>query len=331
MRSPPTQKQIAAKLGLSQTLVSRVLAGRGEEIGASKATIRRIKELAAEWNYQPNASSLALLGVPTRTIGIVVKDFEDPFFGSLIGILQGLAREYGHSLLLSGGEERDLNALRRYAIDGIILTGSDFSPSIHGPKGLGKVQIGTGLITPGAQQIHMDEEAAVRDLVEYLTGLGHRTIGFVGHTTANHQRRLKLLQAEMAKRGLPIKEAYFETMDSRVAQVPGKRLLDGKRRPSAVVAADDTVALSFMSYAYVRGLKIPQDLSLVGVDDIPVAAQLIPALTTIRQPLKAMAEKAFSLLTEGEQPKDLQPICLRGELVVRGTCSSPNQKSYPKQ
>ncbi len=330
MRSPPTQKQIAAKLGLSQTLVSRVLAGRGEEIGAAKTTIRRIKQLAAEWNYQPNASSLALLGAPTRTIGIVVKDFEDPFFGCLIGTLQGLAREHGHSLLLSGGEFQDLEALRRHAIDGIILTGSDFFPSILGPKGLSKVQIGMGRITPDAQQIHMDERAALYELVEYLTGLGHRRIGFVGYTTPNHKRRLELLQTELVTRGLPVQSSFFDSMNPGTDRVPGKRLLEGKTRPTAVVAGDDKMALAFMRYAYARGLRIPEDLSLAGVDDIPAAVQAIPPLTTIRQPLKAMAEKAYNLLTEGNPYQGREPLCLKGELIIRETCGYPILNHSPK-
>jgi len=111
VNSSPTQTQIAGKLGVSQALVSQALSGRAGEIGASPATVEKIRRTAAEWNYQPSATALALLGAPTRTIGVVVKNFDDPYFGHLIGALQSSARDNRHSLLLTGSGREDLSGL----------------------------------------------------------------------------------------------------------------------------------------------------------------------------------------------------------------------------
>ena len=323
MNASPTQKQIAAKLGVSQALVSRALSGRAGEIGASQDTIERIRRAAAECNYQPSASALALLGAPTRTIGVVVKNFDDPYFGRLIGAIQSLARKNGNSLLLTGGSKEDLAGLQKHRVDGVILAGSDFQPEGLGSfarGGMPVVQIGTGVTFSGATQIHMDEGAGLSDLVDYLSRIGHREIGFVGKESGSNLRRGEFLRGELRARGFSVRSKSFFSLSPRQgAGSAVKSLLGLSRMPTAVVAAEDSLALSLLLGLYEAGLRVPQDISIVGIDDIAASAEAIPPLTTLRQPIAEMAAAAFNALAASGDQRN--KIVLPGKLIVRKSCA----------
>ena len=323
---PPTQKLIASRLGVSQALVSRALSGRGAEIGASPETIERIRRTAVELNYQPSATALALLGAPTRTIGVVVKNFDDPYFGHLIGELQVLARENGYSLLLTGGNEQDLAALQKHRVDGVILAGSDFFPNgvlnlVHQSK-MPVVQIGLGPVSAATLQISMDGETGIAGLVDYLSGLGHSNFGFVAQAAGANLRRGDFLRKALRSHKLPVHPHHFYSFEGDGPEVAGQAveaLLQQSKRPTVLLAAEDSIAIPLLRKLYEAGLRVPQDISVTGVDDIPGAAQTIPPLTTLRQPMAQMASAAFGALTGSEMAGP--PIFSQGEIVLRGSCS----------
>lgn len=321
VHSSPTQKQIASRLGVSQTLVSRALSGKAGEIGASKATVEKIRRAAAEGNYQPNATALALLGAPTRTIGVLVKAFDDPYFGKLIGAIQSLAMERGHSLLLTGGRKADFAGLQKHRVDGVVLLGSDFQPEglpAFARSGMPVVQIGTGAPFSGAAQIHMDEEAGIAELVAYLAGLGHREIGFVARETGANQRRGEILCRTLRASGFSCRAKSFLSFDGdRVAECAVKALTGLAGMPTAVIAAEDSIALSLLRGLHEAGLRVPQDLSIAGIDDISASAQCIPPLTTLRQPVSEMAAAAFQALTLSSR----KTASIPGKLIVRKSCA----------
>ena len=192
-----TQKDIARQLGVSPSLVSRVLTGTASDIGASTDTVCRIREEAARLNYRPSAAALTLRGIPTRTIGVIVKNFEDPFFGHMIGELQGLAATKQYSLVLTGCPSRktpqiDSDSLLKYQLDGVIVAGSDFEPEgldAFSAKGIPVVQIGAGQRREGVVKITVDQQFGLKQLVAYLEKLGHRDIGYIGDDTPPHLRR----------------------------------------------------------------------------------------------------------------------------------------------
>ena len=323
----PTQKQIAARLGLSQAMVSRALSGRAAEIGASPETVERIRRMAKDLNYQPSATALALLGAPTRTIGVVVKNFNDPYFGHLIGAIQGLARENNYSLLLTGGDELDLVALRKHRVDGVILAGSDFFPP--GVRDLAEanspvVQIGTGSSPAGAIRICLDEETGIGDLVSHLTGLGHMEFGFVAKSADANRRRGGFLRQALRARGLPVRAKHFLIYEGSEADVAG-RAVDALRgyaqKPTALMAAADSIAIPLLRKLYEAGLRVPQDISVTGIDDIPASAQTIPPLTTLRQPIEQMAAAAFRALTESDKNRRL--VLIKGKVILRSSCAPP--------
>lgn len=326
--TPTTQQQIARRLGVSQTLVSRALSGRAGEIGASAKTVDRIRKAARDWNYEPSATALALLGASTRTVGVVVKSFDDPYFGVLIGHLQSKARENGLTLLLTGGEDADLYGLRRHRVDGVILAGSDFCPRGLGDfisEGVPMVQIGSGKPVAGSVQTHLDEAKGICGLVDLLVSLGHRTIGFVAKRKASNQRRCSLLREELRCRGLRVRPDSFcilEGTSESAAEESVRQLLALSDVPTALVAAEDSIAIALLRALHESGKSVPEDLSIAGIDDIPMAASSIPPLTTLRQPVAGMVAVAFDALAGRLTPE--HSLALEGEIVVRRSCAAPN-------
>lgn len=329
-RRAPTQKQIAARLGVSQALVSRALSGRAGEIGASEQTVARIRKEAEKWDYQPSVAALALLGVATCTIGVIVRDFEDPYFGRLIGALQSAAAARGLSLLLTGSGADDLRGLRRHKVDALVLAGSDFRPEglsafTASQERFPVVQIGSGKAGTGVVQVKTEEEAGIYDLVEHLARLGHKEIGFAGRGKPSNLRRLEACRKALVSRKLPARACNFLKVagdHKSVAEAVVTRMMKASAatRPTAWIAAEDVIAIAILGALQRVRCRVPEDVSLVGIDDIPMAAMTFPPLTTLQQPINEMASAAIELLTNDKPP---QNIVLKGALVIRESSSCP--------
>jgi DNA-binding LacI/PurR family transcriptional regulator len=330
-----TQKDIARRLGVSQALVSRALAGTAGDIGAAPATIERIRKAAAQLNYRPSAAALTLRGTPTRTLGVVIKDFDDPFFGHLIGTLQGLALRRDHSLMLTGAAadrpSDELSALLKHQVEGLFVVGSDFAPpglASFLQQGVPVVLIGSGTRIPGASRVTMDEEHGLHKLVQYLKRLGHRRLGLLGNQTAPNLRRQALVKTLLRQAGLPLQARWIVTppLTAPEAGYQGMQrlLLNGPdRQPTAIIAMEDVMAQTALRALFEAGLQAPKDISISGIDDIPAAAMTIPALTTIRQPMQKMVETAFELLLRPAGKRAAgkeQQVVIQPELIIRESC-----------
>lgn len=332
-----TQKDIARRLGVSQALVSRALTGTAGDIGAAAATVQRIRETAAELHYRPSAAALTLRGAPTKTLGVVIKDFEDPFFGHLIGILQELALRHAYSLLLTGasgdGSSQGLSALLKHRLDGLLIVGSDFMPQgldIFAHHRVPMVFIGNGPQLPRASRVEMDEQYGLRSLVMHLKRLGHRRIGLLGNRTATTTRRQPLLQRILRQAGLPLQAHCVATPELAAPEAGHQGMkqllqLDARRRPTAVIAMEDVIAQTALRAIFEAGLHAPHDISIAGIDDIPAAAMTIPALTTIHQPTRELAQTAFEILTR-PSTKMKRGAVIRPKLIIRESCGRPTGK-----
>ena len=339
-----TQKDIAQRLGVSASLVSRVLAGSAEKIGASRETIRRIREEAARMDYRPSAAALSLRGATSQTIGVIAKDFEDPFFGRMIGELQSLAVEKDYSLIPSGcfplSPQSDLNSLVRYRVDGIAILGSDFPPEWLKPFSRAEipvVQIGSGPAPTEITRVMMDDELGIEQLIGLLLKLGHRDIGYIGNNTAAHIRREQALRAALRRHGLvdrPNAFAVVSVVDFQTGFLAINQLLEqcADLTPTAVIAADDVTAQGALRALFEKKIEVPREMSIAGIDDIPSARLTIPALTTLRQPIREMVREAFNYLTDESartKPRGSK-ITVDPELVVRESCGGPCASSIRK-
>lgn len=325
-----TQKELARKLGVSQSLVSRALSGTADDIGAAAETVARIRRAATAAAYQPSPAAAALRGGSSRVFGVVVKAFEDPFFGHLIGELQTLARSHHYSLLLADGEGDSLAATARYLPDGLMVVGSDFSPAgLNAFLATGKpvVQIGCGPKHEGVRQVAMDQASGLEKLTDYLLGLGHRRIGWIGTGQASGLRREALLRDLLNKRGIKMAPTLFQQRDLPPFEA-GKDGMNcfltqpAQLAPTAVIAAEDMIAHGALWALHEAGRKAPEDISVAGVDDIPSARLSIPPLTTLQQPVCAMISEAFKILVNS-QDKGTDDVLIVPELIVRKSCGRP--------
>jgi len=314
-----SQKQIAEKLGVSIPLVSRVLSGKALEIGIAPDTINRVLKTAEAMGYVPSAAALALKGKSTRTIGVVVYDFKDPFFGAIIEQIQIQAHEHSHSLVLAGFLNRiptrqDLQPLHKHAIDGLIVIGTDMEARwLDDFQQMPVARIGHGGTSEHSVRVAVDEEAAARLLVKHLIKTGRKNLLYISADLPAHRLRRAAVKNAAANCGIALqirqsteRTAFAAGMEAASQQIPVN--------VDALICATDQVAMGTLHALHHANIKSPRPIAVTGFDDIEAARQFIPAVTTIRQPIAAMVGLAVEAVVQRKEPGI---ITLQPELVVQ--------------
>ncbi|QBG47749.1 LacI family transcriptional regulator [Verrucomicrobia bacterium S94] len=310
-----SQKQIAERVGVSIALVSRVLSGKAREVGIAAATIEKVMRAAEEMGYVPSAAALTLKGKGSRTIGVVVYDFRDPFFGPIIEKLQDCAHEQDYSLVIAGFKGRhpdpsDLAPLHKHAIDGLIVLGSsERSEWLNAFSGMPVVRIGHRSGEEPGTCISVDEEDAARQLLEHLIFRGWTRGFFIGANLYGHFVRFQAFEKVAAELDFSLKR-HIWTMDGFEAGEQSVKSLGDDT--AALICANDPVAMGALRALYDSGRRMP----VTGFDDIPAAAQFIPPLTTYHQPISEMVRQAFNAVVKKSEP---QRKFIKGNLIVRSS------------
>lgn len=317
------QKQIAEKLGVSIALVSRVLSGRAQEIGIAPGTIERVIKTAEEMGYVPSAAALSLKGKSTRTIGVVVYDFNDPFFGVLIQQIQIQAHEHNYSLVLAGflnrsPDKQDLQSLHKHAIDGLVVLGSDTETEwLQDFTRLPVARIGHGSAKERSLKITVDEDDAAGQLVQHLVSRGRKNMVCISGSLPAHRLRQTALKKAADAAGARMTVAASGEKDPfAVGRQVTQHLLEAAAGAEALICNMDQIAIGALHALHDAGLRVPEQMAVTGFDDIPAAGQFIPPVTTVRQPVKEIVRLAFQALVEPYSP---QSIYLPGKLIVRET------------
>lgn len=333
---PVTQKDIAARLGVSVSLVSRVLSGKAADIGVAEATVLSILSTADELGYVPSAAAQALRGKSTRTLGVLVGNFRDPFFGPLIQKLHELAREAEYSLaLFAAGEWIDpvaqRRAMQKHGLDGLVLMGGNVPlDSVHEfrEKNVPLVRIGSGEATTEFSTVQVDEEKGFELLLQHLADQGVGQVGWLGTSRPVHERRFGFFSEQMRRLGLSLHTDWVLKRDGSATSELGCELVRDKLQtsspPSALLASNDALALGALSAFHRACIDIPTHLRVTGFDDIPEAPYLHPSLTTIRQSVIQMATTAFTELEQAIAGESFRPKSHRiaPQLVVRDSSAS---------
>lgn len=307
-----SQKQIAERIGVSIALVSRVLSGKARDVGIAEATIERVLRAAEEMGYVPSAAALTLKGKSSRTIGVVVYDFRDPYFGTIIEKLQASAHEQDYSLVLAGFKGRhpeasDLAPLHKHAIDGLIVLGSsERSEWLESFRSMPVVRIGHGAPDEPVVHVSIDEDMAAEQILDHLASKGWKRVAFIGSNLFAHTIRFQALE-RAAEAGNVQLDRHVWASDGFEA---GLQATGGIEQETAIVCATDAIAMGALHALHDSGKTWP----VVGFDDIPAAAQFIPPITTIHQPLSAMVKQAFQAVIDSAGPKD---VLLPSNLIVR--------------
>ena len=315
-----SQKQIAEKLDVSIALVSRVLSGRAKEIGIAADTIDRVMKAAEEMEYVPSAAALSLKGKSTRTIGVAVYDFNDPFFGSLIKQIQTQAHEHNYSLVLAGflnriPDEQDLQSLYKHALDGLIVIGTDLEATwLRHFQNLPVARIGHGAPTEQSVRVTVNEDEAALLLIDHMIERGRRCPMYISSTLPAH--RIRRAAVATAAKSRNIELLTEESTRESTFAVGLNMARNLKPDVDALICATDQVAMGALHALHANGVSVPNQIAITGFDDIAAAEQFIPAITTIQQPIEQIVEEAFTAVIQSSAPQETH---LSGKLIIRQT------------
>jgi LacI family transcriptional regulator len=325
-------KRIADELGVSVTTVSKVLNER-DDIG--RATRARVLAKVAELGYQPNAVARSLTLRRTHTLGIVIPDLMNSFFVEIVAGLESIARTRGFGLLLCSSNEdpqrerAEIDMLRQRQVDGIVLASTNAAGNTDLLQRLGPAGIGLVMIDRDdhpqvrCDRVVTDDEMVGRLATTHLIDRGRRTIAHIaGPSIVHAKRRLAGYRAALKSHGLPARSdivvrAGFMEADGYHAM---KQLLEVKPRPDGVFAANDPTAIGAMKAIWEAGLKVPDDIAIVGAGDVRLGDLLRVPLSTVSWSRDQLGQTAATLLLERLGPRPPQPfrrVVIQPELVVR--------------
>jgi LacI family transcriptional regulator len=330
-----TLAHVAARAEVDRSVVSRVLTG-DPRLNVRPETRQRVLDAVAALDYRPNLIARSLRTQRADTFGLVIPDFMNPIYASIITGAEVAAAARGCVLLtgsLTNGEvaiDQYLDLLGRGRVDGLLLAGAEATGALV--DRLEHLDLPWMLINrraPKARRyVVLDDERAAQMAVEHLHELGHRRIAHLagpqGADTARRReagyrkalRRLKLpARGELVVRGDYSNAGGAEAMRSLVAMEP---------RPTAVFVANVAAAIGALAAAREAGVAVPQEISVIAVHDLALAAYLSPPLTTLRMPLEEMGRRAIELLATRPATEHIEEV-VEGpiELVVRGSTAPP--------
>ncbi|MDQ0212625.1 LacI family transcriptional regulator [Arthrobacter sp. SRS-W-1-2016] len=313
MQRKATALDVAKRAGVSRSAVSLVLNGRGDG-NVAKESQDRIRQAAADLNYSPNPIALSLRNQRTRVIGIVSDEVVvSPFDGNIIGGADDVARAHGFVTVVMDTERdasRDESAVETLLdrqVDGLMYVTVGLKPLDvpHGMLRVPSVLANCYDSSPAPQLHHVipDEVSGGREATEHLLQLGHRDIAFLAGAATSPAVPLRIMghREAMAKAGIPVREdrVFMAGWDINDGFQGAMGLLSATQRPTAIVCANDRLAVGVALAAARLGLDVPRDLSIIGYDDeFRIAATMVPALTTMALPLREMGAAAMSMLLE---------------------------------
>jgi DNA-binding LacI/PurR family transcriptional regulator len=323
-----TIKRIAREAGVSLTTVSRALNDRPD---IRPDTRERILAIAQELGYTPNAIARSLATQRTNTIGLTVRTLLDMWAAQIILTIEELARSSGYEVFVSTHhaeavrERAVLKTFHSRQVEGVIIVSSVLGEEIvalQGPLAMPIVLISPLVHTPHRYSVQVDEVGAAQSATEYLIRLGHRRIAHVGapEWAAPGHDRLQGYRAALEAHGIPFDpELVFVGDAHETGGLEGvQALLALRDPPTGLFCFNDLTAVGALHGARLKGVRVPQDLSVVGFDDVSLVNYVDPPLSTIRQDMKALGERAMRMLFDLIAGRETQaPVVLHTELVER--------------
>jgi LacI family transcriptional regulator len=303
---------VARAAGVSKSTVSRVLDERLPR--STSATAERVREVAAELGYVRDPLASGLRRVGTSTVGVVVPHLTDTVMAMFYEEVAAAAASRGLFAVVATTDDQPatervaVESLVRRRVDGLILTTARIDvPTPLGPDGATTPHV-LALRTNGTSAASLGDDRLGGHLAtRHLLDLGHRRIGLVrGPRYASSARdRYAGYRDALAEAGLAVDETLLagDSFSIHAGERAGRALLDRSDRPSAIFAVNDNTAIGVMAAAHALGLRIPQDLSLVGYNDIAIVSRLPVPLTTVRVPFGQIAANALELLREADAAK----------------------------
>ena len=330
-----TIRDVARAAGVSTATAARALGGYGH---ASPAARRKVSESARQLGYRPNVVARALVSRATTTVGLVVGDIENPFFAAAARGLADVMDARGYTVLLAnadedaGRERRAVDALRARQVDGMVVVPAPGASPEHLAElvtaGVPLVLLDRAVVGVAADSVLVRNVAGARAAVAHLAGLGHRRIGVVSDSPeiTSSAERIQGYRQALRAAGIAPEPGLISiggpTRDD--GEAAALRLLDRADRPTAVFTANNFMTVGALRAARSLGLRIPDDVALVGFDDLDWTTLVQPPVTIVRQPVADLGRVAGERLLrrlEGDAgpPKRIR---LDANLIVRGSCGA---------
>ena len=325
-----TSLEVAQKAGVSQSAVSRVFTPGAS---ASKRTIDKVRKAADELGYRPNVLARAMITGKSRIIGVVVAYLENYFYPIAIERLSIALQERGYHVLVFlaaptvGDVQGVMQEILDYQVDGLVLASvsmsSDLAERCHS-HGIPVVLFNRDQQDARLSSVTTDNYAGGRAIAEHLVATGHRRIGYIaGFEGASTQRdREQGLLDGLAAAGRALYAREPGNFDHPTARAAALEMFAGADRPDAVFVCNDHMAFAVMDVLRSKiGLRVPEDVSVIGFDDVPLAAWAAYDLTSFRQPVNRMVARTVTTLMDQIEKSDLGPqrVQIKGELILRGS------------
>ena len=326
----PTIKDIARLANVSTTTVSHVLNSTRQ---VSEDLSNRVQVAIRDLEYKPNAMARALRVHSSKTLGLIVPDNSNPFFSEIALGAEDCAFRHGYSLFLcnsrhdSARELTYMTTLSTYAIDGLILSavsGDLDQLSEFVKSGIPLVVVDRKLAAPDIEFIHSDHIEGAREATQHLVEFGHRRIGIITGPIDVHSAldRIQGFEEILNEHGIPNDPDLSVRGDFQVesGRRAAQEMMELPDPPTAIFACNDMMAIGALQTLRTLGLGVPEDVSLVGFDDIFLASLLDPPLTTVAQSAYTIGEMAVARLVErmnGSKNLMTQEFCLPTDLIIR--------------
>lgn len=333
-----TLGDVAREAGVSIKTVSRVV---NNEPNVHPATAARVAEVVERLDYRPNELARSLKGHRSRTIGLLVDDISNPFMASCAQAIEGVTRERGYSLILCDShadlqmESAYVGLLTQRQIDGLLLVpthGNNVHLKTEQQAGLPVVALDRPAEGVQTDTVLVQNRAGAREATEHLIWHGHERIAFVGDTRYFYTARKRLEGYKEALKAADLQPVQsLDAHSTELGEKATKKFLDTPDPPTALFAANILTALGALRAIEHLGLRIPEDLALIGFDDFELAPVLRPRFTLVRQPTAELGRRAAKMLfdrLDSQGRPDPQRLVLPTELVVRESCGCPAESVF---
>ncbi|MGA9060972.1 MAG: LacI family DNA-binding transcriptional regulator [Terracidiphilus sp.] len=338
----PDIRAVAAVARVSIATVSRTMNGSPL---VSERLSKRVWQAIKQLNYLPNIHARTLVSGRSRLLGIIVENITNPFFPELIQSFEEIAAAHGYEILVSSTNSdpavlaTSARRMLERKVDGVaVMTFGEEEPVLDQlvNRGVPIVLAEFKLDDPKVSTILLDYTTGIHQAIRHLAGLGHRAIAFLSgpHSLHSALTRENDFRAAMQSAGLPVQKKWVIECDHTLkGGVAGfEQLRKPATRPTAIVCSNDMTAIGVLRAVYMAGLRVPQDLSVIGLDDIDFAQFTLPPLTTIRLSRAELARAAFNALrTQLENAGNSKPqreFLVSTSLIVRGSTAAPPAMNF---
>jgi LacI family transcriptional regulator len=335
--------EVARRAHVSTATVSRVVNGTAK---VNPETAERVRAAVEALGYYPNTNARALGSGRSGLYGLIISDITNPYFPELVKAFEDIAVEHGQEVLIANTNydpkrmETCVIRMLQRKVDGVAIMTSEMEERLIGTFSSRKIPMifmDTTTAKRGVSVVRVDYAAGVLQAMQHLFALGHERISFISGPLGLASARLRAdAFLECVQEHAPGTTPHLEEGDHRVegGHRAMQRILRSSKMPTAVLASNDLTAIGAMGAIHEAGLRIPEDISVVGFDNIELSAYTQPALTTMHVPRRELAATAFRSLFRGrddaENPRRKREHIIQPKLIIRkSTAQAPGSHSTP--